>query len=166
MQGFSGEVYEAEFTEICKQHSRVVPAESYAVLTSTDERLRAITLLQQKASSLQAEIEERKAAEERLRASENRYRRLFEASKDGILMVDPGTGTILDANPAITDLLGYTRDSLLGQDLWQVGLFPNREDNLAALRKLVVTLYRGDKGASNATIPLPERLLEITARLL
>lgn len=136
MPGFAGDVYAAQFIDICKQHSRAIPAESYSALIEPDERMRAITLLQQKASSLQAEIEERKAAEERLRISENRYRRLFEASKDGILMVDPSSGTILDANPAITDLLSYTGDSLLGQELWQVGLFPNREDNLAALQQL------------------------------
>ncbi len=141
MPDFAGDVYGAQFSEICKQHSRVIPAESYSALTEADERLRAITLLQQKASSLQTEIEERKAAEERLRLSENRYRRLFEASKDGILMINPGTGTIFDANPAITDLLGYTRDSLLGQELWQVGLFQNREANLTALRELQVQRF-------------------------
>ena len=136
MQGFGGEVYEEEFTEICQQHSRVIPAESYTRLSSADERLRAITLLQQKANSLEAEIAERKGVEERLRVSENRYRRLFEASKDGILMVDPRTGTITDANPFMTELLGYTREQLLGQELWQIGLFQDREANLGALREL------------------------------
>ena len=136
MQGFDREVYEEEFTEICQQHSRVIPAESYTLLSSADERLRAITLLQQKAHSLEAEIAERKEAEERLRVSEHRYRRLFEASKDGILMVDPRTGTITDANPFMTELLGYTRAQLLGQELWQIGLFQDREANLGALREL------------------------------
>ena len=136
MQGFGGEVYEEEFTEICQQHSRVIPAESYTRLSSADERLRAITLLQQKANSLEAEIAERKEAEEQLRVSENRYRRLFEASKDGILMVDPRTGTITDANPFMTELLGYTREQLLGQELWRIGLFQDREANLEALREL------------------------------
>src|SRR5713226_6555573 len=136
MQDFDGEVYEEEFTEICQQHSRVIPAESYTRLSSADERLRAITLLQQKATSLEAEIAERKGAEERLRVSEHRYRRLFEASKDGILMVDPCTGTITDVNPFMTELLGYTRAQLLGQELWRIGLFRDLEANLEALREL------------------------------
>ncbi len=136
MQGFGGEVYEEEFTEICQQHSRVIPAESYTRLSSADERLRAITLLQLKAHSLEAEIAERKGVEDRLRVSENRYRRLFEASKDGVLMVDPRTGTITDANPFMTELLGYTREQLLGQELWRIGLFQDREANLEALREL------------------------------
>jgi PAS domain S-box-containing protein len=136
MQGFGGEGYEGEFTEICQQHSHVIPAESYTALDDPEERLRAITLLQQKAHSLEAEIAERKRAEERLRISENRYRRLFEASGDGLLIVDPDTGTITDANSSMTELLGYTQEQLLGQDLWHIGLLKDRESTLQALRAL------------------------------
>ena len=136
MHSFGGEVYELEFTKICKQHSHVIPAESYTRLPSLDERLRAITQLQQKVHSLEVEKAERRGAEERLRVSENRYRRLFEASKDGILIVDPRTRTITDVNPCLTELLGYTREQLLGQELWQIGLFKDREANLEALREL------------------------------
>jgi PAS domain-containing protein len=127
MDSFGGEVYELEFAEICRQHSRIIPAESYTRQPSPDERLRAISLLQQKASSHEAEVAERRGAEERLRVSENRYRPLFEESKDGILMVDPRTRTITDANPFMTELLGFTREQLLGQGLWQIGLFKDRE---------------------------------------
>lgn len=137
MPEFAGEGYEGLFATICRQHSHVLPDESYTALDSPEERLRAITFLQQKASSLQAEIAERKAVEDRLRVSENRYRRLFEASTDGILMVDPGTGTIIDANPAMRQLLGgYTHEQLLGQELWQIGLFEDRQANLEALQTL------------------------------
>ena len=52
IHGFAGEGYGEQFTEICQQHSYVIPDESYTLLASPDERLRAITLLQQKASSL------------------------------------------------------------------------------------------------------------------
>ena len=102
MHGFAGEGDGEQFTEICQQHSHVIPDESYTLLASPDERLRAITLLQQKATTLEAEIAERQAAEERLRISENRYRRLFEASTDGILLVEPRSGLITDANPSFT----------------------------------------------------------------
>src|SRR6266568_3131404 len=136
MHGFAGEGYVEQFTEICQQHSHVIPDESYTLLASPDERLRAITLLQQKATSLQAEIAERKVAEERLRISETRYRRLFEASTDGILMIDPLTSTITDANPVMTELLGYTHEQLLGQELWHIGLFGDRQATLSVLREL------------------------------
>jgi PAS domain S-box-containing protein len=136
MHDFDGEVYGMQFSEICQQHSQVLPDESYTALVSSDERLRAITLLQQKANSLEAEIAERKVAEKRLQASETRYRRLFETSKDGILIVDSSTHTITDANPAMTELLGYTHKQLLGQELWQIGLFQDRATYLEALREL------------------------------
>ena len=136
MRDFAGESNEAQLTKVCRQHSRVIPDESYTALTSADERLRAITLLQQKASSLDTVIAERKAAVEHLRISENRYRRLFEACTDGILIVDPDTCTIDDANPVMTDLLGYTHQQLLGKKLWQIGLFPDRETVQDVLRDL------------------------------
>jgi PAS domain S-box-containing protein len=137
MSGFAGEAYVVPLTEICHQHSQVIPGESYTALTSPEERLRAITLLQQKANSLQAEIAERKVVEERLIASEHRYRHLFEAATDGILMADADSGTIIDANPAGLALLGCSNlEQVLGQQLWQIGLFPDRQANLEALRAL------------------------------
>ena len=42
-----------------------------------------------------------------MRRSELRYRRLFEASRDGVLVIDPDTRKILDANPFMSELLGY-----------------------------------------------------------
>ena len=42
-------------------------------------------------------------------ASEIRYRRLFESAKDGILILDAGTGMIVDVNPFLTNLLGYPK---------------------------------------------------------
>lgn len=136
LQIFAGEEYTEQFTEICEQHTHALPGESYAALASPEERLRTISLLQQKAASLEAEVAERKAIERRLRISENRYRRLFEASTDGILMVNPHTGTITDANPFLADLLGYSHEELLGKELWQIGLFPDHAATSEALRKL------------------------------
>ena len=45
-----------------------------------------------------------------LRNSELRYRRLFEAARDGILILNAETGGIEDANPFMSELLGYTHD--------------------------------------------------------
>jgi signal transduction histidine kinase/ActR/RegA family two-component response regulator len=69
MNGFGGEKFVEPFGNVCAGHSSVIPAESYAGLTNPDDRLRAIIKLQQKARSLEAEIIERKEAEERLRVS-------------------------------------------------------------------------------------------------
>ncbi len=133
---FRGEGYGEPFTEICQQHSQVIPDESYTLLASPEERLRSITLLQQKALSLETEIAERRVVEERLRSSENRYRRLFEASTDGILMVDPHSGFIIDVNPSLLHILGSTREQVVDRELWQVGLLPDQATQQAFLRQV------------------------------
>jgi signal transduction histidine kinase len=67
LDGFAGEVPGRGLADVCTAHSRVIPAESYAALDDSGERLREITRLQQKAKSLEAEIAERRRVEEQLR---------------------------------------------------------------------------------------------------
>lgn len=66
-----------------------------------------------------------KRAEEKLRDSEKCYRRLFESAKDGILILDALTGQIVDVNPFLTEMLGYSHQELLGKELWEIGVFKN-----------------------------------------
>lgn len=56
---------------------------------------------------------ERKQAEESLRESEERYKNLFKANVDGILIVDVMTRKFRYANPAICRILGYSEEELL-----------------------------------------------------
>ncbi|MFL5588422.1 MAG: PAS domain S-box protein [Ktedonobacteraceae bacterium] len=141
MHGFGKAAHGAPFTEIGTHHTRVIPAESYNALATPDERLRAVTLLQQKAESLHAEIMERKEVEKALRISETRYRRLFEAARDGVLILDPRTRKILDANPFMEELLGYTREELIGKELFEIGLHKDEQANQDAFRKLQENHY-------------------------
>jgi PAS domain S-box-containing protein len=136
IHSFGGQDLAQPLSDICATHARVIPAESYTTLDDPDERLRAIILLQQQAQSLQAEIAERKAAQERLRASELRYRRLFETSTDGILIADAATGTIIDTNPFMSELLGFTQAEFFSKKLWEIGLFDNPETYLNTFRAL------------------------------
>ena len=68
------------------------------------------------------DITERQEAEDRMRISEIRYRRLFEAAHDGVLLLDPSTRQITDANPFMTTMLGYPHDQLVGKELFEIGL--------------------------------------------
>jgi PAS domain S-box-containing protein len=70
------------------------------------------------------------------RVSEIRYRRLFEAARDGILILDPGTREITDANPFMSEFLGYSHEELLGKELWEIGLLKDEEVSRAAFREL------------------------------
>ena len=67
------------------------------------------------------------AAAAALRTSETRYRRLFEAAQDGILIVHANSGQIDDVNPYLLNLLGYTHGEMLGKKLWEVGAFSDVE---------------------------------------
>jgi PAS domain S-box-containing protein len=68
--------------------------------------------------------------------AEIRYRRLFEAATDGLVVVDPETRRITDANPAILQLLGYPRDEFLGKELFEIGLFRDEQTALDAFQQL------------------------------
>jgi PAS domain S-box-containing protein len=65
---------------------------------------------------------ERQKAEEALRASEVRYRRLFETAQDGILILDGHSGLITDVNPFLVNLLDYSREEFIGKTL--LGYWP------------------------------------------
>ena len=82
------------------------------------------------------DITERRKSQSAMRTSEIRYRRLFEAARDGILIVDPVTRKITDANPFMTELLGYTREELVGKELWEIGLIKDEKASRAAFREL------------------------------
>jgi PAS domain S-box-containing protein len=74
--------------------------------------------------------------EEALRASELRYRRLFETAKDGILILDAKTGQITDVNPFMIDLLGYSYDEFIGTPLWEIGPFKDTKECKLAFLEL------------------------------
>src|SRR5262249_1653022 len=71
------------------------------------------------------DITERKKAENDLRASESRYRRIFETTREGIWILDGSTGAILDANPYLVELVGYSGEQRLGRKPWEIGVFEN-----------------------------------------
>jgi PAS domain S-box-containing protein len=82
------------------------------------------------------DITERRESQAAMRASEIRYRRLFEAAQDGILILDPSTRKITDANPFMSELLGYAHKELLGKELWEIGLLKDEKASRTAFREL------------------------------
>jgi PAS domain S-box-containing protein len=82
------------------------------------------------------DVAARVLAEQSLRASEVRYRRLFESAHDGILILDVATRRITDVNPFMLDLLDYPRDRFIGKELWEIGLFRDKQANQDAMQEL------------------------------
>jgi PAS domain S-box-containing protein len=127
VEGFEVEHY---FPEIGRKHmllnARIFPPESanpemvlLAIEDDTDRRL----------------------AVDAMKDSEIRYRRLFEHAKDGILILNAESGTIIDANPFMTTLLGYSHQDFVGKELWEIGLFRDIEESRAAYQELKAKGY-------------------------
>lgn len=71
-----------------------------------------------------------------LRDSELRYRRLFEAAQDGILILDAETGSITDVNPFLINMLGYSKEEMVERKLWEVGAFQDVQASKEAFQAL------------------------------
>jgi PAS domain S-box-containing protein len=79
--------------------------------------------------------------EQQLRASELSYRRLFEAAKDGILILDVDTGRINDVNPFLFNLLGFSRNEMIGKTVGELSPFKDIESNKIMLERLQTDGY-------------------------
>jgi PAS domain S-box-containing protein len=85
------------------------------------------------------DITERKRADEALRASEEQYRAIFNATADGLTLRD-AKFRVVDVNPALLEMTGFTREEVLGSDRM---LFTPPEDRAAA-RELFERELRGE----------------------
>jgi PAS domain S-box-containing protein len=83
---------------------------------------------------------ESKAAEEALRASEERFRELYDDAPFGYHVID-ATGTILSVNRTECELLGYDRDEMLGQEIFDF-IDPSQREEA---RRAVAERVRGDR---------------------
>ncbi|OGP68741.1 MAG: hypothetical protein A2W27_01895 [Deltaproteobacteria bacterium RBG_16_44_11] len=74
------------------------------------------------------DITERRRLEILLSESEERYRRLFETANDGILLLEKSEGNITHANPAVTAMLGYSKEECIGNKLHDIGFSQDMGD--------------------------------------
>jgi PAS domain S-box-containing protein len=72
------------------------------------------------------DISKRREAEQALRDSEERYRRLFEIESDAIILADPETGRIMDVNHAALELYGYTMEEMLRLTVFDISAEPEK----------------------------------------
>jgi PAS domain S-box-containing protein len=75
-------------------------------------------------------------SEQAIRASELSYRRLFEAAKDGILILEADTGRISDVNPFLLEMLGFSHDEMVGTPIWELGPFKDIVSNKVKFEQL------------------------------
>ena len=116
MSGFYREGHGDPLLKICAEHSSVIPVESYTSLISEEDRLRSITILQQKALALEAEVTERKEVQKNLERREAELADFLENAVEGVQQVGSDQ-KILWANKSLLSILGYTPEEYVGHQL-------------------------------------------------
>jgi PAS domain S-box-containing protein len=110
----------------------------------TDEQTFALNVLARQVMiqlELRRSLKARSKSDHKLRTSELNYRRLFEAARDGIFLLDIDTGRITDVNPYLSEFLGFSRDEMIGKTVDELSPFKNIEANQAMLRRLQLDGY-------------------------
>lgn len=80
---------------------------------------------------LRQEMKERKEAVKALQLSEARHRAMFEANAAMQLIIDPDTGSILDANPAACAFYGYERAVMQSMNISDLNTLSGQEVSFA-----------------------------------
>jgi len=83
------------------------------------------------------DISKRKRAEDALRESEERYRAIFEQAADSVVLLDTGTGALLDFNDRAHEGLGYTRGEFSALTLGQIDAIESPEETVQHCAKVV-----------------------------
>ncbi|PWA07176.1 chemotaxis protein CheB [Flavobacterium psychrotolerans] len=82
-----------------------------------------ITLYKKLELELKNTNETLETKEKILQESEIHYHRLFEAAKEGILILNADSGMIMDVNPFLINLLGYSKEQFVEKAIWEIGFF-------------------------------------------
>jgi PAS domain S-box-containing protein len=116
--------------------------------------MRVHNMLEVRLLHLEAKMQTEQAEknEHAISASELRYRRLFEAAQDGILILDVDTGRINDVNPYLTELLGFSRSEMVGKSVGELSPFKDIESN-----KLMLDHLQKDGYVRYENLPLETR---------
>ncbi len=123
-QVFADSEQGAVFQEICNAHDHVCLSEHVASpATDPDHLLRLLGAWQQKAAALEAEVVRRRVAEQTLRRREKELADFVENAAEGLHRVG-SDGTILWANQAELDLLGYSHDEYVGRHIAEFHIDP------------------------------------------
>ena len=120
-------------TEYHRQDGRIIYFESIASPIFVDDKITGIVVSSR-------DITDRKEAEKALQQSEERLKILFESAPDGIYLNDL-KGNFVDGNKAAEEIIGYTREELIGKSFLKLNLLPSYQ-----VPKAVVALAKNATG--------------------
>lgn len=151
---FAGHSYSEMFDEIRAQHAAVIAPGTFSDTASGDERDRLVSELQQKASAVDAVVEERekevahrKVVEEKLRRTEEFTRNIIESSSDCVKVLDLD-GRVQYMSPSgqrtleITDASQFLNKPWV--EFWRKEDRTRAEEALTAARDGDVGSFQGD----------------------
>jgi PAS domain S-box-containing protein len=98
------------------------------------------------------DVSDQKRAEEALLESEDRYRRLWEDSSDGLVLIDAETGGIIDCNEEFSRQAGRTKEELRSLHIWEIRPAHLRE---AARLKFLDIRTAGEGGSMELDLEQP-----------
>ncbi len=105
---------------IRKKNGSLVPVESGGQAIIREGKVTGVQVITR-------DITERRKAEDSLKESESRFRRLVEHSLDGIILVDE-VGNVIEWNTGQERITGRKRDEMLGRPIWDIDLQPLLSD--------------------------------------
>ncbi len=76
---------------------------------------------------LESEIAERKQVEKELRESEQRYSSLFKNNHSVMLLIDPESADIVEANPAACSFYGWSQEELTSMKITDINMLPHEQ---------------------------------------
>ncbi len=79
-----------------------------------DYEVRVVASGEEEVLAIERDVTDLKQAEKRQLQAENQYRSIFEAISDGLIIGDPDTGIVVEANPAVCEMHGYPREEFIG----------------------------------------------------
>ncbi|HET7453782.1 MAG TPA: CheR family methyltransferase, partial [Thermoanaerobaculia bacterium] len=94
------------------------------------------------------DVTARKNAEQKIRESEQRYRRIFEKAREGILLIDAASRKVVDANPFFLQMVGASHDQVVGYPLERIPALHPKGSSSAEWN------FDGDRLPAEAEIPL------------
>ena len=83
------------------------------------------------------DISERKRTEEALRVSENQFRAFFDKGSDGVVILDPQNGRIVNFNDQACRQLGYSREEFSQLNLTDLEINESPEEIRAHIQKVM-----------------------------
>jgi PAS domain S-box-containing protein len=94
-------------------------------ITVLDASIKMAFRLHEAYQNLKTQKRENDVKKQELQMYEKRYRRLFESAKDGILILNADNGMIMDVNPFLIEMLGYSKEQFLMKNIWDISAFKN-----------------------------------------